>query len=186
MTFPRYSYGAIALHWTIAVLLISQIAVGLWMTKLPKEAAALKLQVFQLHKSVGITILLLTLIRILWRLTHRPPALPDAMAGWEKVIARATHFLFYALLITIPMLGWAIVSSSTRHVPTVLYWEIPWPNLPLPSSRELSHNFGEAHEYAAFAAIALIVLHVGAALKHYLVNRDGVLSRMAPFIQPRS
>ena len=126
----------------------------------------------------------MTLVRIGWRLTHKAPPLSEALAGWEKLVARATHSLFYVLLLALPLLGWAMVSASSHRFPLKLFSAIPWPLLPLPASKPLHEFFGEAHEYAAYIAIALIVLHVAGALKHYFINRDDVLSRMLPALKP--
>lgn len=184
MPLPRYSTGAIALHWIIAVLLIGQLAGGLWMGTIPEDNRQLIFQVLQIHKSVGITILLLTIVRIFWRLTHKAPPLPDVMAAWEKFVARVVHVAFYVILFALPIFGWAMISSSARKVPTVLFGMIPWPNLPLPANKPLHEFFEEAHEYTAFVAIALIVIHVAGALKHYFSSNRGVLSRMIPIIEP--
>lgn len=185
----RYSSGAIVLHWLIAILVIGQIAGGLYMAGIPDEQASLKFEVFQWHKSFGITILLLTLLRIIWWLTHRPPALPASMPGWEKAAARASHFGFYLLLVAMPLLGWAYVSVAPLNVPTMLFGVIHWPHMPffegVTDRKEVAEIFAESHEIAAFAAIGLLLLHVAAALKHHLISRDDVLARMLPHVKPR-
>lgn len=187
----RYSSVAIALHWLIAILVIGQLAGGIYMHKLPDDQDALKFTLYQWHKSFGITVLLLTLLRIVWRVTHKPPPLPSAMAAWERLVARGAHLAFYGLLLVIPLVGWAVVSSSpfAQSVPTYLFGVVPWPHLPFFENavdREaLSHNFAELHEALAFAMIGLITLHVAAALKHQFVNRDGVLASMAPIFRKR-
>lgn len=187
MEADSYTKGAIILHWLIAVLLIGQIAGGLYAADLPEEQLALKAQLFQLHKSFGITILLLTVLRIGWRLAHKAPPLPAAMAGWEKLATRLVHIGFYVLLIAIPLLGWAHVSTTTRVVPTVLFGVIPWPDFPfLQRGEEVTEFFEEAHEISAKLMILLILVHVGAALKHHFVNRDEVLARMLPFLKKAS
>lgn len=186
----RYTSVAIALHWTIALVVIGQIAGGLYIEGLPKSADAEKFQLIQLHKSFGVTILLLTLVRLGWRLTHKPPSLPAAMPGWQKSIARGVHVLFYALLIGVPLGGWALVSASplAESVQTYLFGVVPWPHLPffggVEDRRGLAHDIAEMHELGAKLMLALVVLHVGAALKHRLMDRDGVLESMLPF-RPR-
>lgn len=188
----RYTSVAIALHWLIALMLIGQLAGGLYMTKLPDTEPALKFQLYQLHKSFGVTILMLTLVRIGWRLTHKPPALPEKMPWWERFLARGAHFGFYVLLIVIPLVGWAVVSSSpfADSVQTYLFGVIHWPHLPffegVADRKELSHDIAEIHEYLAFAMIGLIGLHVAAALKHQVIERDEVLSHMLPFLRRRA
>ncbi len=188
----RYSNVAIALHWLIAVMIIGQLAGGFYMHNLPREQAELKFQLYQLHKSFGITVLLLTLFRIGWRLTHKPPALPVKMAGWEKLLARGAHFAFYALLLALPLVGWAVVSSSplAGSVQTYLFGVIHLPHLPffegVEDRKGLSHDFEELHEFLAFAMIGLMGLHVAAALKHQIIDRDEVLSHMLPFMRKKS
>lgn len=188
----RYTGVAVALHWLIALMVIGQLAGGLYMTKLPDTEPALKFQLYQLHKSFGVTILMLTLVRIGWRLTHKPPALPEKMPGWERLLARGAHFGFYVLLIVIPLVGWAVVSSSpfADSVQTYLFGVVHWPHLPffegVADRKGLSHDIAEIHEYLAFAMIGLIGLHVAAALKHQVVDRDEVLSHILPFIRKRA
>ena len=191
MTAPadRYTSVAIALHWLIAFMVIGQLAGGLFMRNLLNEQAELKFELFQWHKSFGITVLLLTLVRLGWRLTHKPPPLPPAMPGWEKLAARVSHAGFYVLLLVIPLVGWLIVSSSpfADSVQTYLFGVVHWPHLPffdgVADRKALSHNFAEVHEYLGFAMIGLIGLHVLAALKHHFVDDDSVLGHMIPFVR---
>ena len=142
-----------------------------------------------LHRSLGMTILLLSLLRLGWRLTHKPPPLPPAMPGWEKLAARVSHAGFYVLLLVIPLVGWLIVSSSpfADSVQTYLFGVVHWPHLPffdgVADRKALSHNFAEVHEYLGFAMIGLIGLHVLAALKHHFVDDDSVLGHMIPFVR---
>lgn len=186
----RYTSVAISLHWLIAILILAQIAGGLFMVGIPDARASEKFQIYQLHKSFGLTILLLSLVRLAWRFTHKAPPLPAAMAGWEKLAARATHVLFYVLMIGTPLLGWAFVSAAPFDVPTYVFGVIPWPHMPFfdgaADRKALSEGIAELHELAAFSVLGLFVLHVAAALKHHFVNRDDVLARMIPFIRPRS
>lgn len=182
-----YSAVAIGLHWLIALLMLTNIGLA-WYFGTLKGAEAIP--PIQLHKSIGITVLLLTLLRIGWRLTHAAPALPDHMAAWEKLAARGTHLVFYLLMLGMPLSGWAMVSSSPliRVHPTVLYGMIPWPTFPfLPTDTDQLHAarklFTFTHEKLAWLAYATIVLHVGAALKHHLIDRDDVLTRMLPLLR---
>ncbi|MFN0025068.1 MAG: cytochrome b [Parvularculaceae bacterium] len=183
-----YTSVAIALHWLIALLAIGQIAGGLYMEGLPESADAERVALFQLHKSFGITILLLTLARLAWRLTHPAPPLPAAMPGWQKTAARGLHAGFYALLIGVPLGGWAVVSASpfAASVKTYLFGVVPWPHLPffegVADRRGLAHDIAEMHELGAKVMIALIVIHIGAAMKHWLMDGDGVLESMLPFM----
>jgi cytochrome b561/polyisoprenoid-binding protein YceI len=167
----RYSSVAILLHWAIALALGFQLALGFSM---PKDERGFAL--FQLHKSVGITILLLTLARVAWRLAHRPP--PAVEGGFQGFLAKAVHTLLYVFMIAMPLTGWAVVSTSRIEIPTVFWGVIPWPHLPLPGS--LNEAFEETHELLAWIGIALIALHVAGALRHQFLLKDGLLRRMGP------
>lgn len=183
-----YTSVAIGLHWLIATLALGQIAGGFYMESLPDSADAERIQLIQLHKSFGITILLLTLARLGWRLTHKAPPLPAAMPGWQKTCARGVHALFYVLLIGVPLGGWAMVSASplAETVKTYLFGVVPWPHLPffdgVEDRRGLAREIAGMHELGAKAMLALVVLHVGAAMKHWLMDGDGVLESMLPFM----
>lgn len=167
----RYSRGAILLHWLIALLLAGEIALGFAM---PRDASGFAL--YQLHKSIGITILVLTLVRLGWR--HARPRPAKLEGGINGMLASGVHVLFYLFMIAAPLTGWAIVSTASIDVPTLLFGTIPWPHLPLPGS--LNEPVEEVHELLAFLGIALFVLHVAGALRHHFLLRDGLLRRMAP------
>lgn len=181
----NYSRIAISLHWLIAILIIGQIVGGIVMHNM--DPTSLKFSLYQWHKSFGILILGLSLLRLVWRLTHKAPSLPKDMKRLERLAAKFTHIAFYALMIGIPLSGWAMVSASETGIDTVLFKLIPWPEMPaIPNSETLETRFKDAHEILAKATIALIVLHIGAALKHHFVNKDTVLSRMLPIVKPKS
>lgn len=167
----RYSSVAVLLHWTIALALGFQLALGFSM---PKNESGFAL--FQLHKSVGITILLLTLARLAWRLTHRPP--PAVEGGFQGFLAKAVHALLYVFMIGMPLTGWAVVSTSRIEVPTVFWGVIPWPHLPLPGG--VHEAAEETHEILAWIGVSLIVLHVAGALRHQFLLKDGLLRRIGP------
>lgn len=147
------------------------------------NTASIKFDLYQLHKSFGLSILALTLVRIAWRLTHRPPALPPTTPAWQALAARAMHFAFYVLMIATPLVGLAMVSVSPKGVPTEYFGVLPIPHLPFWESAKdagaLEATFADLHEFLAFSILGLFALHVGAALKHGLVDRDGVLRSMA-------
>ena len=153
----RYNTGAIVLHWLIAFALAVELAVGFGM---PHDASGFA--AFQFHKSLGLTILLLTFARIGWRLTYKSP--PALDTGLMALAAKLGHLGLYAFMLLAPLTGWAIVSTSEIEVPTMLWGVIPWPHLPL--DKAMSHTFEEAHEIIAFVGIALFVGHVLAALWH--------------------
>lgn len=180
----RYGWVAITFHWVVAALILFQLGLGIYMIEFVKEGSMEQFRVFQLHKSVGITILLLALLRLLWRLIDPPPELPDTMRGWEKMLAKISHFGLYLLMLLIPFLGWAVVSSSPLGIPTKLYGTIPWPHLPIltdvANKEAVSEFFAEMHEIFAFLLIALLVAHVAGALQHHFIKRDDVLRRMSP------
>ena len=159
------------LHWLIALLLAVEIGLGFGM---PKGASGFAL--YQLHKSIGITILALTLVRVGWRITHRPP--PPLEGGLSGLLAKAVHLGFYGFLLLAPLTGWAVASTAPVEIPTILFGLVPLPHLPLPAT--LNEPAEAAHELLAFAAIALFTLHVAGALRHHFLMADGLLARMAP------
>ncbi len=181
----RYTNVAIALHWAIALLLVGQVAGGFFMENLPK-GDPLKFTAFQMHKSFGMLILMLTLVRVFWRLGHKAPPLPASLPGWQRLSARAVQTGLYALMLAMPLLGWAFVSTTTFQVPTLLFGVIPLPHLPLGVDKARSEQFAELHELGAFALIGLFVMHAGAALYHHFAKHDAVLASMLPAPKSRS
>jgi cytochrome b561 len=175
----RYSTVAIVLHWLLALVIVAMFVVGIYMTDLP--FSPLRLKLYNWHKWAGVSFLALTLLRMLWRVTHRPPALPVAvtrtMPGWQNRAYHATHHLMYALFFAVPLAGWAY--SSAAGFPIVLFGQIPLPDL-LPANKELADLVKPLHELSALALMALAALHIAAALKHQWVDRDGLLTRMLP------
>lgn len=168
----RYNLAAIILHWTIAALLAFQISVGWALEDLGAHGFAM----FQLHKSVGILILALTLLRIVIRYWKpRPPKLEH---GWQGTLASVVHVGLYIFMIGAPLTGWALVSTSKVKVPTLIFGVIPLPHLPLPQS---VHGLAEnGHGLLAWIGIALFVLHVAGALRHHFLMSDGLIWRMVP------
>jgi cytochrome b561 len=175
----RYSTVAIVLHWLLALVILAMFVVGIYMTDLP--FSPLRLKLYNWHKWAGVTFLALTLLRMLWRITHRPPALPvtvtRTMPGWQNRAYHATHHLMYALFFAVPLVGWAY--SSAAGFPIVLFGQIPLPDL-LPANKELADLVKPLHELSALALMTLAGLHIAAALKHQWVDRDGLLTRMLP------
>lgn len=172
----RYSRIAIFLHWTIAALLAFQISVGSALENLGARGFAL----FQLHKSIGISILLLTLVRIVVR--YGKPRPPSVERGWQGALAKAVHAGLYIFMLGAPMTGWALVSTARVKVPTLIFGVVPLPHLPLPMS---AHELAEGgHSLLAWTGILLFLLHVAGALRHHLLLRDGLLWRMMPARSP--
>lgn len=173
----RYHPVSVLLHWVLGLALIGLFAVGLYMTDLPFSPQRLKL--YNWHKWAGVTLLALSAFRLIWRLTHRPPALPvaieSAMPGWQKLAHHATHHGLYLLFFAVPLLGWAY--SSAAGFPIVLFGVLPLPDF-VPVSEELAELIKPLHKLSAFAMMTLVLLHVAGALKHQLVDRDGLIARM--------
>ena len=178
----RYSGGAIVLHWIIAALIVANIALGV----VGRDAHGLsRLQLLQFHKSIGLTVLLLSVARLAWRLSHRPPPLPDAMPRWERLLAHAAHIGLYAIMFGLPLSGWAVVSTHPTAPPIRIFDAIPWPWFPwvrdlAPSAMKAVHDaFSNTHVLLGRITLALILLHVAGAVKH-MIFRDGIAWRMLP------
>ena len=176
----RYTRTAMLLHWVLGFALIGLFGVGIYMTGLPFSPQRLKL--YNWHKWAGVTILVLSALRLLWRATHRPPALPPAMAnampGWQKLAHHGTHGLLYALFFAVPLIGWAYSSAAGFPIVFLGLWQLPDF---VPVSKELAEAIKPWHQITAFAMAGLVLLHVAAALKHHLIDRDGLLARMRPW-----
>jgi cytochrome b561 len=175
MNSTHYTTTAIALHWLMAALILGLFGVGLYMADLP--LSPIKLRIYSWHKWAGVTAFLLVLARLAWRATHRPPALPAAMARWQQFAAHAGHGLLYLLMIAIPLSGWLM--SSAKGFQTVYFGVLPIPDL-LAKNKELGDALREVHETLNFLMIAVVAGHIGAALKHHFIDRDDVLTRMSP------
>jgi len=171
----RYHTVAIALHWLIAIGVLFMLALGLSMVEIPKGTPE-RAFYFNLHKSIGVTIGVLVLIRLWWRLTHRPPALPASMPAWEVSAAKISHGLLYACLVVMPVVGF-LASNFTKY--GVKYFGIQVGPF-FAENQELRDALQEVHEIVAFVLLALIVVHVLAAFKHLLLDKDGVFQRMLP------
>jgi len=184
-SFVRYNDVAVLLHWSIALLILGLLAVGKYMTGLERDDG-MRFVLTQWHKTFGITVLLLSVVRLAWRLTHSAPSMPATDPAWQRAAAHVTHVALYLLMFAIPLTGWAMASVSTLEVDTLLFDVIPWPHLPLPVSETLEHRFHTLHELGANLLILLFLLHAGAALKHHLINKDHVLVRMLPDWTSRS
>lgn len=182
----RYTTVAIFLHWAIAAAILFQLVGGKWMVSAGAAATGSVFTVFQIHKTVGLTILALTLVRVIWRLANPAPALPEGMSRFERFAASITHLGFYALLIAVPLSGWAMASVSPTGVPTffLLLESLPFAHLPLLGDAGLTERHtAEAflksmHYYLALAMGLLIVLHIAAALKHQFIAKDNLIARM--------
>lgn len=190
----KYTNVAIALHWLIGIAILFMFILGWFMTELPKESAKTtsfdifnlglmtwevakeespRAFYFNLHKSIGLTILMLIVLRIYWRFTHRPPAFLNSMKLWEKRLAKATHHSLYLLMFLIPLSG-IIMSAGSKY-------GIKWfgikviPGFDDKAIREL---FFEFHEIFGLLLLLLLILHILGAIKHSIIDKDGTLRRM--------
>lgn len=182
----RYGNVAVLLHWTIAVLILANFAIGLdFPAPGPGEAYSPK-PLLPLHISLGLSVLILSIGRLLWRLAHRPPPHPPTMKRWEIVLADLGHAAFYVLIVGMPLSGWLILSAH-RGAKWQSLFGLPWPPLPvagdLPESTiDAMHDVAvEVHSWLSVQIlIVLLALHVGAVVKHHLFDNDPTLKRMLP------
>ena len=176
---PRYTTTAIALHWVLAAGLLGLLAFGWYMVGLPFSPT--KLKYYNWHKWAGVTILVLSALRLLWRLTHRPPALPARMAAamprWQHVAHHGVHHLLYVLFFAVPLLGWAYSSAAGFPIVFLGLWQLPDF---VAASPDLADALKPLHKLSAYAMAALVLVHVAAALKHQFFDRDGLMLRMLP------
>jgi cytochrome b561 len=169
----RYDFVAIAFHWLLAIAIVGTFGVGLYMSDLHMSPTRLKL--FNWHKWAGMTIFALSALRLLWRLTHRPPAdLP--MPAWQQRAAHWMHLALYALFFAVPLAGWAY--SSATGFPIVVYGLVPLPDF-VPVDKGLAETLKTLHHLLAYALATAVLLHIAAALKHQFIDRDGLLQRMS-------
>jgi cytochrome b561 len=169
----RYTRTAIALHWLIAILVIVQFSWGWWMQEIPKQPVGPRVDAFNLHKSVGMTILALMVVRILWRIGHRPPPLPPTSA-WQACTARLTHAVLYTVLVIHPLSGY--LGSEFSGYP-VKYFGMTLPSW-AGKNEALKDFLSGMHLATSWVIATAVALHVAGALKHAFVDRDGLLARM--------
>ncbi|MFN3286904.1 MAG: cytochrome b [Sphingomonadaceae bacterium] len=183
-TRSRYSTVAIVLHWAIAILIVANFFGALWFDELLKSDVAadkqLGFRLVQMHKAVGLSILSLTVLRLLWRLVNPPPPLPAGMPGWQRAASRISHGVLYALMLLVPLGGWAMVSVSPLDFPISFFGLFDWPQLPLANDKTLADQLSEGHELFAKILMGLAAIHLLAALKHQFVDRDNLIARMWP------
>lgn len=168
-----YTVTAVALHWATALLIASAFAIGPYMVSL--EFSPIKLKLFSYHKWVGVTVFLLALLRMAWRVFHPPPALPDRMPPWERLAAKAAHLALYALMLAVPLTGWLM--SSAHGFQTVYLGLLPLPDL-LARDRALAEGIELVHYVLNKTLLITALMHAAAALKHHFIDRDDVLRRM--------
>lgn len=171
----RYTRTAMSLHWLIALMLFGMFGFGLYMVELPLSPQ--KLKFYSYHKWAGVTVFLLVLARLAWRITHRPPALPAGMPAWQVTAAKAGHHLLYLLMVIVPLSGWLM--SSAKGFQTVWFGVLPLPDL-LAKDEALGEALLLTHRLLNWFFMLVVAGHVVAALKHHFLDRDGLLSRMLP------
>jgi len=169
----RYSTPAIVLHWLVALLIFVAFPLGLYMADLPLSPEKLKL--FSYHKWIGVTVFMLAGLRVVWRLTQKPPPLPASVAGWQRRASAVAHGLLYLLILVIPISGWLM--SSAKGVQTVWFGVLPLPDL-IGKDKALGHLLEEVHETLNYTLLALVALHVAGALQHHFIERQPFLQRM--------
>ena len=174
----RYTKTAVTIHWIVAVLIIGNLCWGLYMIGL--DLSPTKLRYFSYHKWTGITIFLLSFVRIAWRLTHPAPPLPETMPDWQRNLAHASHYLLYFCFLAAPLSGW--LYSSAAGFQTVYFGVLPIPDL-LSKNLELSGDLKVVHRSINYTMALLVVGHIAAAVRHHLVDRDDILVRMLPFLK---
>jgi cytochrome b561 len=181
----RYTRVAIVLHWLVAALIAANLVLVWFVDDWPKDWTR---PVIDLHKSFGITVLGLVLLRLLWRIGHKPPPLPAAYPAWERRASTIAHGVLYLLILAIPISGW-MHDSAWKDGPThpvKLFWLIPWPRIPMiantaqPMKEHLHDIFFAAHTWFAYVLYGLFGLHVAAALKHQWIDRQPEIQRMLP------
>lgn len=170
----RYTTTAIVLHWLMALLIFAVFPLGLYMHDL--KLSPTKLQLYSYHKWIGMTLLLLAVLRMLWRIAHKPPP-SVTMARWQKRASSAVHALLYALLLFVPLSGWLM--SSAKGVQTVWFGLLPLPDL-VEKNKLLGQLLGSVHENLNYLLLLLVLVHIAAALKHRYIDRDEVMNRMLP------
>lgn len=178
----RYSGTAMLLHWLAAIIILTLLGLGFIMTGMPDGNIELRFKLYQLHKSLGILLLVLALIRLGWRIKAPPPA--PIVSGWLKRAAIILHWALYGVMVIMPIAGWMIVSASPLQIPTEIFGLFELPHLPLVDSgadrKELERLFKDIHESMAYMLIGLLILHLGAVLYHHNICKNTTLLRMLP------
>lgn len=172
----KYSKVAIALHWIIAALIVSNFVLASMAEDVARE---LRGAYMNPHKAIGISILTFSLFRLYWRMGHKPPPLPDAISGWQAKLGKFVHALFYFLIIAVPISGW-ITASAHPQAPPVIYFGLFDVTLPIGKNLALAGFGYEAHEILTKPLAILIILHILAALKHQFADRLPFIQRMFP------
>lgn len=172
----RYTRTAIALHWLIAFLILATLPLGVYMSNLPLSPD--KLKFYSWHKWIGITVLILAVLRLLWRARHKPPSLLDPAPRWQRLTSHTVHLLLYFLLFAVPLSGWTM--SSAKGFQTVWFGVLPLPDL-VGKNKALGDLLTTLHQGLNLVLAALIATHVAAAVKHHFIDHDATMRRILPF-----
>lgn len=171
----EYSKGFKWLHWLIAILVLSMLGFGFFLSDVPRD---IKPMAYMLHKSFGLTILALMLLRAGWLITSGRPQLPDSIPRWERLLAYHVQYALYVFLIAMPLSGW-LMATASQKVPVYFgLFRVPFPGLE--PNETLAHWMYSAHQVIAWILLGLVGLHIAGALKHWLIQKDDVLKRMLP------
>ncbi len=176
MPVPTYHAVAKSLHWLTALAVFGLLGVGLWMTDLP--IGLLKLQIYAWHKWIGLVVLVLTVLRLLWRWRRPPPPLPGTIARWERALAPVAHWALLVLIVAMPASGWMMSSAAGVSV----YWfgVLPLPDL-VPRNPDLFEALRTLHYLLSRLLIVVVALHIAAVVRHDVLHSDGIFRRMWPF-----
>jgi cytochrome b561 len=176
----RYHRAIVLLHWLMALCFLMMLASGFAMAEDDLLEKSLRFQVFQWHKSLGVLLLVAVAARVFLRLVTRAPALPAAFKPWEKLAAAAGHLGLYAAMLFMPLSGWAMASSSPYGLPTIVFGLFEWPHIPgIAANAAVSDAAKDVHEILAIAFLLLIGAHVGAVIKHFVLDKINLLPRMS-------
>ena len=176
----RYSRGAIALHCIIALLIAANFGIAWAAEEMSKEE---RVAMMGNHKAIGLIVLVLTVVRIIWRLTHKSPPLLETLKTWEAALSKVVHGLMYVLMLAIPLAGWGMSSIYAKGAPISIFGLFGFPAMPIAHEKSTQELFHELHEITATLMLVLLALHVGAALKHQLIDKDGTMRRMVPWLK---
>lgn len=182
-TAESYSRVAIWLHWIIAALIIANITIGLLNEDMAREARRFWMGQ---HFAIGLSVLILSIARVGWRLANPAPPLLRDYAAWERVLARVTHTLFYLLIIGLPLLGWLAISTGRNGGSVDMWGLFSMPGLPVGADESAHKSLEQIHGLLGKVMLGLIVLHILGALKHQFLDRDSTLARMIPLLRAQS
>ncbi len=174
----RYSHGAITFHWLIALAIIANWILAHYAEDLPKAEHE---RLMGTHVAIGMSVLILSVLRVIWRLMHKPPPPNPEHKAWERLLAGLIHKLFYVLIIALPLTGYLMVQTFTGGMGIDMFGAGQFPGIAMAKDKPASELFGELHEVISYVMAALLALHVAGAWKHHLVDRDGTMGRMLPF-----